>query len=192
MDLAGNAKTAPALGQTIEEYLKEPQPHLDYLMNASETEQQIALRIWAATEGNITIRKRHRYVYPCLVITCAHPDLIKTLQQIARRFNINFQITRSKNTWSGIKMLHTSALSSSIEFLKLGGFVKGVKISAHSKYHEGIDKDVLLLGILEFKKRELENSHLKKLPIQQVHHKINEIVENGSYKSADYYINYFS
>jgi hypothetical protein len=46
MNLAGNAKTCPATGQSIFEYLKEPQPHVHYLMDASKTEQKIALRIW--------------------------------------------------------------------------------------------------------------------------------------------------
>ena len=78
-----------------------------------------------------------------------------------------------------------------MQFLKLGGFIKGVKIGGNSPYHEGIAKDVLLLGILEYKKCELENSDLKKLPIQQAHHKINKIIENRKYKAVDYYINYF-
>lgn len=56
--LAGNTKTSPAMRQTVEEYLKESQPHLRYLINALETEQQIALRIWMSTEGYVTIKKK--------------------------------------------------------------------------------------------------------------------------------------
>lgn len=192
INLAGNIKTSPAHKQTVADYLKEPQPHLNCLMNVSGTEQLIALRMWATTEGSISITKNNRHAYPRLKIACAHPELTKGLQQIARRFNINFAITRSKSTWSGIHALSVNTLSSCINFLKLGGFIKGVKIGATSSYHEGIDKDILLLGILEFKKRELEDNRLKKLPIQQIHFKINKIVENRGYKSADHYINYFS
>ncbi len=192
MNLAGNTKTSPANGQTPEEYLKEPQPHLEYLRTASVTELQIALRIWASTEGSISIYRKDGYIYPDLRFGCSHPDLVKQLQQKARQFNIDFNISRSKRYWSGIQGLSTSALSSCIEFLKLGGFIKDVKISSNSPYHEGISKNVLFLGILEYKKRILENSRPKKLPIQQVHYKINKIVENREYKSADYYINYFS
>ena len=192
VNLAKSTKTSPAHGQSIEGYSKEPQPHLNYLINASETEQQIALRIWASTEGEISINRKDGYIYPRLRIGCAHPDLVKQLQQIARRLNIKFSIPKERRNWSGIKGLYNSTLSSCLEFLKFGGFIKGVKISSNSKYHEGIDKDVLFLGILEYKKRELENNHLKKLPIQQVHHEINRIVENRKYKSVDYYINYFS
>lgn len=192
MNLAGNTKTSPARGQTIEEYLKEAQPHINYLINASKTEQQISLRIWASTEGSISVHRTRKNIYPFLMIACAHPHLATQLQQIARRFKINFYIRRQKDQWSGIDGLATSAISSCINFLKLGGFIKGVKIGATSKYHEGIDKDVLLLGILEFKTRELENSHLINLPIQQIHHEINRIVNNREYRSAGYYINYFS
>lgn len=192
MNLAGNTKTHSANRQTVEEYLKESQPHLNYLIDASMTERQIAIRIWAATEGSISVCRKNRYVFPHLQIACTHPDLATQLQQIARQFNIDFFIARSKSKWSGIQGLSTSALRSCINFLKLGGFFKGVKICATSKYHEGIEKGILLLGILEYKKRELENSQLKKLPIQQVHHEINKIIENGDYKSADHYINYFS
>ena len=192
MNLAGNTKTSPASGQTIEEYLKNTQPHLNYLINASRTEQQIALRIWTSTEGSISVHKSREHISPYLVVACAHPDLARQLKQIARRFKINFSIRRPKDYWSGIDGLSTKAISSCINFLKLGSFIKGVKIGAHSKYHKGIDKDILLLGILEFKIRALKNSHLKKLPIQKVHQKINRIVEKREYKSADYYINYFS
>jgi transcriptional regulator with XRE-family HTH domain len=44
MNIAGNTKTKPANGQTVNEYLKQPQPHMNYLINASRNEQQIALR----------------------------------------------------------------------------------------------------------------------------------------------------
>lgn len=192
MNLAGNTKTAPSHEQKVEDYIKEQQPHLDYLKKASRTEQNIALRIWASTEGCVSIFRTRNNVYPGLYISCAHPNLAKQLQQIARRFNIHFCISRSKRNWSGIQMLSARALCSCIEFLKLGGFINGVKINSNSRYHEGVAKDALLLGILEFKKLELENSHLKKLSLQQVHHEINKIIKTRDYKSAEYYINYFS
>ena len=192
MNLAGNAKTSPAKQQTVEEYLKEPQPHLDYLINASEIEQQIALRIWSSTEGSINVYRWDKYVYPQLQIACAHPGLVEQLQLIARRLNINFCIKHAKRNWSEIGGLSMKALSSCIEFLKLGGFIKNVKISSHSPYHEGINKNILLLGILEYKKREQTNKELKNNSLQRIHFKINKIITNREYKSADYYINYFS
>jgi hypothetical protein len=193
MSIAGNTKTAPANGQTVNKYLKEPQPHINYLLNALKIEQQTALRIWASTEGSIHIYKASNgRFYPRLVIACAHPDLAMQLQQIAQRFDIYFTLHYDKRNWSGMKELRTSGMKAVIEFLKCGGFIKGVAISSSSPYHEGIDKDVLMLGILEFKKRELETGHFKKVSRQQAHHEVNKIVDNKKYNTADYYINYFS
>jgi hypothetical protein len=192
MKLAGNTKTSPATGQTIKEYLKEPQPHLNYLKNADDIEQQIALRIWAATEGCVSVAVRTEgHIRPVVVISSAHPDLVRQLKKLAQRFNIYMAKYRTKNSWSGVLGLRTSGLSAALNFLKLGGFINGVEISS-SKYHKGIDKDVLFLGILELKKRERENTHLKKRSRAQVHHEINNIIENKEYHTADYYINYFS
>ena len=191
LKLAGNAKTSPAPRQTVENYLKESQPHLNYLINASATEQKIALRIWASAEGYIGVKRNKTYIYPVLEISCTHPVLVTQLQQIATKYGIVFNIKRLKN-WSGFVGLSSESIKNILKFLKLGGFIKGVKISSKSKYHEGIDKDVLLLGILEFKKRELENCHLKKLTIQKVHNRINRIIENREYKSEEYYISHFS
>ena len=70
---------------------------------------------------------------------------------------------------------------------------RDVKISSNSPYHEGIDKDILLLGILEFKKRRKTDASYRKLTLKDAHHKINKIIENREYESEnDYYIEYFS
>jgi len=189
-NLAGNTKTSPAHGQTVKEYLQEPQPHLNYLINAPKTEQQIALRIWASAEGSISIFKQTRWIYPALAISCAHPDLAKQLQYIAKCHGIHFNTKLEQKTWSGVDSLYNRTLSGCLNFLKLGGFIKGVKISSNSPYHEGIEKDVLLLGILEYIKRESMNK--KEFPIEIHHHRINRIIRNEEYKSADYYLDYFS
>lgn len=198
---SGNTKTSPASRQTIDEYLKEPQPHLDYLISAPETEKKIAFRIWMSTEGSMTFYKtreynkrgiKNEYLCPSLMLACTHPVLSKQLQQIAKQFNIILTLISSKTNWSGILRLKNQSISACIEFLKFGGFIKGVRISKNSKYHEGIDKNVFLLGILEFKKRERENSHLRKLKSKQVHYEINKIIKKREYNSADFYINHFS
>ena len=197
MMLAGNSKTSPAHEQSIEEYLREPQPHLDYLLNASEIEQKIALRIWASAEGHTIIRRfkfaNIDYIYPGLNIACAHPVLLGQLKQIAKRFNILFSEQKSKNIWSGFQGLSSNSIKNSIYFLRLGGFIKGVKISANSTYHEGIDKDVLMLGILEYiRQRNKGNVWQKNLSIEDHHRNVNKIIENRKYRSADYYIDIFS
>lgn len=188
-NLAGNAKTSPAHGQTVDEYLLESQPHLSYLINGPKIEQQIALRIWASTEGWIGIYKHRGWIYPSLGIGCSHPVLSKQLQQIAQQHSIHFTIKHDK-VWSKISQLSNRTIGGCINFLKLGGFIKGVKISTNSPYHEGIPKDILFLGILEYFKRGVINK--KELPIDVHHHNVNRIIKNREYKSADHYINYFS
>jgi transcriptional regulator with XRE-family HTH domain len=131
MKLAGNTKTQPAKGQPVEEYLQEPQPHLNYLMNAPKKEQQIALQVWAVTEGCVSVALRtDGYIRPIVAISSAHPDLVRQIKKLAQRFNIYMAKNNTKDSCSGVLGLRTSGLSAAINFLKLGGFIKGVKISS--------------------------------------------------------------
>jgi len=193
-NLAGNTKTSPANKQTIEDYLKEPQPHLKYLLNASKTEQKIALRIWMSTEGCVSVHRSHGIIYPYLLIACAHPILAKQLQQIAKTFSFPLHIRHSKLHWAGIDSVYNKTIRGCIEFLKFGGLIKGVKISSKSRYHEGIEKNILMLGILEYiKQRKTTNKWLEKQPKAQHHYNINKIIENEEYNpKMDYYIDFFS
>jgi hypothetical protein len=191
MSMCGNIKTIPAKGQTQEQYLEETQAHISYLMGATETEQKIALRIWASAEGNVGVERDKGYIYPSLRITCTNPIVINQLKELASQFNIYFTIDMSKDTWSGFHRLNSKSISNAINFLKIGSLIQNVKISAKSPYYEGLAKDELLLGILEFKIREKKNSSLRKLPIDQIHHKIRNIVLKKEYKTVDYYIQYF-
>jgi transcriptional regulator with XRE-family HTH domain len=191
-NLAGNTKTNPTNGQSVEEYKTEPQPKLNYLLDSGRTEKKIALRLWITTEGSISIHRFKKLIYPELELSCTHPDLIFPLKRIAKQFNINFTIVRSKRTWSGFAGLLSNSIKNVIAFLKIGGFFPSVKVSYHSKYHQGIDKDVYLLGILEFIKRQKSILRLRKLTLDDVHIEINRIIENELYSTDDYYINYFS
>lgn len=191
MSMCGNIKTIPAKGQTREQYLKEPQAHINYLMEATETEQKIALRIWASAEGNVGVERDKSYIYPSLRITCTNPTVINQLKELASQFNIYFRIDKSKDTWSGFHRLSSKSIKNAINFLKIGSFIQNVEIGANSPYYESLAKDELLLGILEFKIREKKNASLRTLPIDQIHHKIRNIVLKKEYKTVDYYIQYF-
>jgi transcriptional regulator with XRE-family HTH domain len=190
--IAGNTKTSPANRQTAEDYLKEPQPHLNYLINASKTVKVMALRIWASAEGSISIRREKLGISPVFIISCTHPALTSQLQQIAKQLNINLKLSKSKKKWSGIRGLETHSRKDLLTFLRIGGFIKGIKIGFTSRYHEGINKDVLTLGILEYIRQRRMNKWPKKLPTSNHHYSVNKIVRNREYKAADYYIDYFS
>ena len=189
--LAGNTKTSLAHGQTIDEYLKEPQPHLNYLINSGKNEKSIAFRIWASTEGAISIIGSKTGICISFKIGCAHPKLVRDLQQVVRQLQINLKIEKAKENWSGILGLSTYAMKNLIEFIRIGGFISDVRISSNSPYHEGIPKDILALGILEYFRQRKMNKWPKKLPISTHHDNINKIVRNKEFNSADYYINYY-
>jgi len=190
--IAGNTKTSPANGQTIEEYLKEPQPHLNYLINASKTVQMMALRSWASAEGCISISRDKGGIFPVFIISCTHPALTCQLQQIAKQLNINLKLSKSKKKWSGVLGLETHSRKDLLAFLRIGGFIKGIKIGSTSLYHKGINKEVLTLGILEYIRQRRMNKWPKELPTSTHHYNVNKIVRNREYKAADYYIDYFS
>jgi hypothetical protein len=192
LKVVGNTKTHPATGQSVKEYLEEPQPNLDYLINASKIEQLIALRIWASTEGCISIGGGKGKLRPYFMIACSHPTLISQLKKIAGRHDLHMLIKRSRKTWSGLSGIYSTSRKTLINFLKLGGFIKGVKISSRSRYHEGISKDILIVGILEYIRQRYMNKWPNELPKNVHHHNINKIIQNKEYQSAKYYIDLFS
>lgn len=192
ISLCGNFKTSKYHSQSIEDYNKEPLVHLYYLTNASKLEKETALRIWAATEGAIIPmrRKKGDLIVPKLQISCANEKLLFQLKEITDFLNIHFTIKTEKGR--GYKGLNNMSISCALAFLKIGGFIEGVKISKSSKYYEGIDKQDVLYATLEFMVRERKNPALRDMKMEKIHGKIREIAENREFEDLDYYIEYFS
>lgn len=190
--LCGNFKTSRYYAQSIEDYKKETTPNLTYLINAKRKEKEIALRIWASTEGAIIpmrIRKNNLIV-PKLQISCANKEILFQLKKVTDSLNIHFTI--KKETGLRYKGLNNMAISCALAFLKTGGFIEGVKISKSSKYYEGIDKQDVLYATLEYMVKERENHLLRSIKMKEVHKKIRKIAENKDFKKLKYYINHFS
>lgn len=186
-------KTSPSK-ESAKEYSKLPQPSIKYLFERPKLEQQIALRLWAITEGSVSIRnsKREKLITPSIRIACAHPILINELKKIAKLNGINSSISKGYNTWSKISGLQTSSIDSAINFLKIGGFIKGVKVAkSKSKPFGGFDKQDVLLGILELVKRQRENKAYKTSSIQKVNKWVISIIKNKQFMNERYYIKYF-
>ena len=186
-------KTSPS-SESIEEYKKTLQPTISYLFKSSKLEQQIALRLWAITEGSVSIHnpKREKLITPTIRIACAHPGLVNELKDIAKNNGINFSISKGYNTWSGISGLQTASINSTINFLKIGGFIRGVKVAeSKSKVFGGFDKQDVLLGILEFMKRQRENAIYKTEDIQKINKWVRDIIKNREFNDEEYYIKYF-
>ena len=192
MEICGNFKTSKYHSQNMEDYQKEPKPHLDYLLNAKKDEKIIAFRIWASAEGAIIPmgRKKGGLIVPKLQISCANKKLLFQLEKVAKNIGLHFTIRKENKI--GYKCLYNSAISCVLSFLKLGGFIGGIKISKSSKYYEGIGKQDLVFATLEYMTRERKNVYLRKMSIKDVHKRIRKIAENKEFKKLDYYITFFS
>lgn len=191
-DFCPNFKTAPR-NEPIEKYQNLPQPTISYLFKSPELEQQIAVRLWAITEGSISIHnsKTEKLITPNFRIACAHPTLTKELQEITKNNKINMSIKKGY-TWSGIGGLQTTSINSVINFLKIGGFIRGVKVAkSRSKVFGGFDKQDVLLGILEFVKMQRENNVYRVDNIQKINKWVKNIIKNKEFKDEQFYIKYF-
>lgn len=186
-------KTSP-YRETKERYLEGEQPSIEYLLKATSLEQQIAIHIWAVTEGSISLHRdgRSGLVTPCFRIACAHPGLVNQLKILTKKQGINMHIRYEKRCWSGINGLSTSSIRSIINFLKMGGFLKGIKISSKSKYYKGLEKQDVLLSILEFMDRQRRSKLLRKINVKQINEHIKKIALNNEFKDNRYYIKRFS
>ena len=103
---------------------------------------------------------------------------------------LHFTIRNEKGT--GYKCLYNMAVSCALSFLKLGGFIEGVRVSKSSRYYEGIDKQGLIYATLEHMIRERKDSTLRKLSMKEVHKAIRKIAEKTEFRKLDYYIKFFS
>lgn len=186
-------KTSPSK-ESVEEYLKLKQPTINYLTNCSKLEQQIAIRLWAITEGSISIHnsKKQQLITPNLRLACAHPNLVNELDRITKLNGINMSKMKGYTTWSKISGLSSTSINSIITFLKIGGFIRGVKVAkSKSRHFGGFDKQDVLLGILEFMKRQRENKEYRTSNIQKINKWIKNIIKNKQFKNEEYYIKYF-
>jgi len=185
-------KTSPR-NQTKEDYLDNPQPSINFLFDRPETEQQIAIRLWANTEGSIGIRldKRGNLITPNLRIACAHPFLIKELQVLCKVNGINFSIVKEEKNWAGLEGLRSTSIKTAINFLKIGGFIRGTKIASQSKWFKNLDKQEVLLGILEFILRQRKDSLIRTGNKNKVYKEIKKIVINKEFKEEKFYLNKF-
>ena len=184
-------KTYPA-NESKKEYLNHSQPNIDYFFKRPKIEQQIALRLWFITEGSIgiSLNKKRGLINPALRIACAHPGLTNQLRQLGIKNDITFSIRKSRSNWSGIQGLQSTSISSIVNLLKMGGFIRGVNVSRKSKSFTGLDKQDVLLGILEFMARQRKNNKYKSDNIKEIRTQILNIIK--SKESEDSILNLFS
>lgn len=159
------------IDQSVEEYLSEPQPSLEFLLKAPKEIQIEAFRLGMCAEGSITPSLYKGYVRGILSFACAHPKLAEQWLEITKNIDLSgFSITKDKGSWSGINGIKTASKKDLEHFLNLGGFLKGAKVGRGSPYYYGFDKQEVLLALLKF----MEIS--KKLSgVQELHSKIKNL-----------------
>jgi len=189
LKICNTTKTAPAKIQDKTDYLKEIQPSVDFLFKCNEKTKKMALRIWFCTEGSISFNRGKKYntIRPCLNLSCANPKLIKQLKRLLGEFGIEMIIRKSKTNWSGFDGLYATKQKSITNFLKIGGFLPETYVW-NSRFHKAVEKQKLLLGILEYISRERKWIYGRNIAIEKVHKEINKIVRMKQFKSPKDYI----
>ena len=161
--LCGNTKTEPAKGQSKEDFLKEPQPHMDYMADLDNIGKRTALRCYASSEGYIG----HTGKNPKFEIACANPALIKGVKKLAEDLGITMGIQPAKYTWSGIGRLSTGKVKNIERFKEIGGFIEGMTINGVTKYLRGVEKNKVLAVALKYNHQIIRNTK-KERPSKQV------------------------
>lgn len=170
--------------QNWEIYLKEEQPTLSFLFDRNKKLLELLFRIGISLEGAVFINKKHERIFPMLNFTCFHPILIKEWKELMEQ--LGFQINVRKN------VLRIRNVLSILNFLMIGGFIEGVVNCGKSRYFKGIEKNKVLLGILEYAYQEREELIPKETNTIKINNTIKKIIQNNQYKEKEFYIAYFS
>lgn len=114
-------------------------PTIQPILEGSCQLQRFAFRVAMSTDGCISKTKRGFR----LRLGCSHPKLTEEWKLLAKTIGVEMNITRDKNTWSGVQGINTDKLENARNFLKIGGFVPGTK--AHrSKLFSSKEKNEIL------------------------------------------------
>lgn len=185
----GCLKTKPT---DIRNYLSLPQPTLEKVKKKQD--KKMVIRLFSVTEGNVWMsvrpynRKKKEYIVcPTIGFACTHPKLLLDLNNILVSLGFVPSLGKGK-TWSGWARANLAAFHNIIKFLRIGGFIPGVKVARSDAILHGFEKRAVLLAILELRKRMLKDSSLRKLNRYQLYSLISKILKQGSLKNEEHYI----
>lgn len=94
-----------------------------------------------SAEGSISpiFKLDSRFPYPHLTFACKHPELKNQWKDYFKTQGFSFNKTN--------EMIETAQIRMADKFLKIGGFIKGVKVKI-SSYYSGLDKQSVLKAIV--------------------------------------------
>ncbi len=186
LSISGNVKTTPAVGQSKEDFLKEPQPHLDYLLESDRETQIAGLQMYFAAEGWVQFYETHGgYTAPLLGIACSHPTVHSGLIELCKKFNAKMLSTKKSN-WTGLGELLTTGLIQVINLIRIEPFTGGIYVS-RGNFKNYLKKEALL-SILEHRYREKRKLVNHKIPREAKIKNIKSILDNKEFKNENHYI----
>ncbi len=128
-------------------------PSLHFLLNEKENVKIHALRFAMSCDGSISIKKDGGR---SLKLACAHPKLALQFKQLFEDIGIMMNLTRDKNTWSGVQGLESHRNDSIKRYAEIGGFLpQNVKVTNGNRVGM-LKNDVLNMAV------ERINSHSTK------------------------------
>ncbi len=153
--LSPEYKTTPGKQKT-EDFLKAPQPTLNFLFGEDDALKWMGLRTYFDFDGSIspTIKLKYKkdkkkakiYDYFQVQLECeikiseTNPSLVNDLVHLCTQLGLKAVIKRDNRNWSGLAGICISEIESVKKFLKLGGPITEVKISGKSNRFKGITK----------------------------------------------------
>jgi len=130
-------KTSPGRNQDIKDYLKKPQPTINFLNNYSSSTVKESIRLAFSTDGSVSLDGH-------LILSCANIALCKEWRTILDKYGIRMNIWKNKNSWCGCSGLGLANSTGLKKFNSLGGFIPYVRVSKKSKYFVGWKKNEVL------------------------------------------------
>ncbi len=174
-------KTSPAksIGESAEEYLRQPQPTLKFLFTEPRWLQELAIRVIFDLEGCIVPRisiKKKKYknksyyqvqFEPLLEISLTHPTLVKQLHAVLKKLDFNPKIVKDLREWSKVGGMRITRKKDIIRFLEIGGSLTYVRIHKSKKAgiynNNNFFKQTLLKASCELLKKYGTSKHFSTL-----------------------------
>ncbi len=190
-DNFGSIRTKPSINRPLE-FLKMTQPNLNNIKK--RIDKKIALRVFSVTEGCVNLKvvdynrkKNEITVNPIIHISCANPSLLLSLYNLSSSLGFTPSLFKGE-TWSGWAGLKIPSHTDVVHFLEIGGFLEMVPVARTDSYFYGYNKQQLFISILELRKRLENDSHLRKLNINNLKKLAFDILTKKEYGSPDVYI----
>lgn len=151
-ELSSSFKTSIAHGQTIESYLKEKQPTLNFLQESKKKVQLEGFRLALCTDGCITSWvEKNKILRAGLKIACEHPLLVNQWLNVSKNLKLKMSIIKSRDSWSSKAGIITKSWKEIEKFWNMGSFIPNVKVVGTSPRFKGYNKRDLHYSLLKAK-----------------------------------------